>query len=159
MKFSQAVEIVLHHEGGYVYNDKDPGGETNFGISKRAYPLLDIKNLTKKEAVDIYKLHYWDAVKADILPAKLRLIVFDCAVNQGVSRAVRFLQSCVNVDVDGVLGDETLLEVTRFEESWLLNLYAEKRHDHYVRLSTWKNFGAGWSKRLLDVALKSALYS
>lgn len=43
MKFDDAVEIVLKHEGGYVNDKKDPGGETNMGISKRAYPHIDIK--------------------------------------------------------------------------------------------------------------------
>ena len=159
MTFDKAVEIVLHHEGGYVYHERDPGGETNFGISKRAFPTLDIKNLTKQEAIEIYKLHYWDAVKADLLPARLRLIVFDCAVNQGVGRAIRFLQACVNVDIDGKLGEETLREVNRFESAWLLNMYADRRLEHYIRLSTWNTFGGGWAKRLLDVSLKSALYS
>lgn len=159
MNFSQAVDIVLHHEGGYVYDERDPGGETNFGISKRAFPNIDIKNLTKEEAKNIYRLHYWNAVKADLLPPKLRLIVFDCAVNQGVSRAIRLLQACLNVDIDGKIGENTIAESFRYEEKWLLNMYADKRHEQYTRLSNWKVFGAGWSKRLLDVALKSALYS
>ena len=33
-KFNQFIERVLSHEGGYVNHPKDPGGETNWGITK-----------------------------------------------------------------------------------------------------------------------------
>ena len=46
--FNDIIEVVLHHEGGYVNDPKDPGGETNFGIAKRSHPDVDIKNLTKE---------------------------------------------------------------------------------------------------------------
>ena len=51
--FDEIIDVVLHHEGGYVNDPKDPGGETNYGISKRAYPDVDIKNLTEDGAKDI----------------------------------------------------------------------------------------------------------
>ena len=50
MTFKDAVKIILKHEGGYVNDPVDPGGETNMGISKKAYPYLNIKELTKKDA-------------------------------------------------------------------------------------------------------------
>ena len=43
MKFTEAIGVILYHEGGYVNDKDDPGGETMMGISKRAYPNLDIK--------------------------------------------------------------------------------------------------------------------
>ena len=45
--YEEIIEQVLHHEGGYVNDPTDLGGETNFGITKRFYPDVDIKNLTK----------------------------------------------------------------------------------------------------------------
>jgi lysozyme family protein len=57
--FKLAVENVLLHEGGYVNNPADPGGESNFGISKHSYPTLDIKNLTREDAINIYYANYW----------------------------------------------------------------------------------------------------
>ena len=48
--FDQVIDRVLAHEGGYVNDPDDPGGETKYGISKKAYPKIDIKNLTKEEA-------------------------------------------------------------------------------------------------------------
>ena len=59
-KFDEIIEVVLEHEGGYVNDPKDPGGETNFGIAKRSHPDVDIKNLTKESAKEIYKEVYWD---------------------------------------------------------------------------------------------------
>ena len=64
-KFDEIIEVVLEHEGGYVNDPKDPGGETNFGIAKRSNPDVDIKNLTKAEASLIYKTKYWDKNKVD----------------------------------------------------------------------------------------------
>ena len=48
--FNNIIEVVLKHEGGYVNDPKDLGGETKYGITKRFYPDVDIKNLTKEKA-------------------------------------------------------------------------------------------------------------
>jgi lysozyme family protein len=58
-EFLTAVERVLADEGGYVCNPSDPGGETNFGITKRSYPDLDIKGLTREDAIAIYWRDWW----------------------------------------------------------------------------------------------------
>ena len=55
ISFDEIIDITLHHEGGYVHDPKDLGGETNYGIAKRFYPEVDIKNLTKDEAKDMNK--------------------------------------------------------------------------------------------------------
>ena len=57
--FDSAIDNVLHYEGGYVNDPLDPGGETKFGISKRSYPNLDIKNLSRNKAIEIYYKDYW----------------------------------------------------------------------------------------------------
>lgn len=85
--FLPAFQIVVGLEGGYVNDPKDPGGETKWGISKRAYPTLDIKNLTLEQAQQIYLTDYWDRCGCDLMPWDRALCVFDCAVNQGVSAA------------------------------------------------------------------------
>ena len=64
--FDEIIELTLKHEGGYVHDPKDLGGETNFGIAKRFYLDVDIKNLTK-EGKEIYKKDYWDRNKVDQL--------------------------------------------------------------------------------------------
>ena len=63
--FSEVIEDTLSHEGGYVFDPDDLGGETNWGISKRQYPDLDIKSLTREDAIDIYYKDYWLKGKVD----------------------------------------------------------------------------------------------
>lgn len=156
MKFEQAIEILLKHEGGYVNHPKDPGGETNFGIAKRFYPDLNIRTLTKEDAVEIYRRDFWEKCKIELLPPALRLIVFDCAVNQGPGVAVGLLQAAVGSKVDGVLGPETLTKLQGLNVTKVLEKYAALRLERYQRNPKFAYFGDGWTKRLLDVALKSA---
>ena len=90
--FKEIIEKVLHHEGGYVNDPKDLGGETKYGITKRFYPDVDIKNLTIEQAVEIYKKDYWDKNKVESLPQNLWHIYFDMCVNMGKRTAVKVLQ-------------------------------------------------------------------
>ena len=64
--FDEIIEVTLHHEGGYVHDPKDLGGETNYGIAKRFYPDVDIKNLTEEGAKEIYKKDYWEIGRAHV---------------------------------------------------------------------------------------------
>jgi len=79
--FNLAVDFVLKHEGGYSNDPNDPGGETNFGISKRYHPDVDVKNLTVEGAEQIYKAQYWDAYHCDDLPFPIDIIAMDTVVN------------------------------------------------------------------------------
>ena len=94
--FDRAMEFILKHEGGYVNNPLDPGGETKYGISKRAYPALNIRDLTEGGAKEIYKIDYWEKAGCHRLSWPLSLIVMDTAVNMGVYRALRFLKETDN---------------------------------------------------------------
>lgn len=82
--FAAAVARVLATEGGFVDNPSDRGGATNFGISSRAHPDVDVRNLTREQAIAIYRREYWDAIGAERLPARMQGAAFDAAVNQGV---------------------------------------------------------------------------
>lgn len=155
MRFDEAVEIIFYHEDGYVNHPNDPGGETNFGISKRSFPNLDIFNLTKIEAKKIYKSQYWEPLSLDVAPAQVRLVLFDCAVNQGVNRAIRILQASLAVTVDGKMGAQTHTALCNADPNRLMHTIIMKRHFYYASLPTWKDFGAGWSKRLLEITLAS----
>ena len=81
--FQIAVNLVLNHEGGYVNNPSDPGGETNFGIAKRWHPDLDIRNLTKDQASVIYQQQYWTAAMEQEPDQRMGNALLDTAVNQG----------------------------------------------------------------------------
>lgn len=83
----RGLKFVLDREGGYVNDPDDPGGETNFGISKRSYPDMDIKGLTAEKAGEIYRRDFWDACNCSMLADGLDVAVFDTAVNMGVGAA------------------------------------------------------------------------
>ncbi len=91
LTFGIDMTFIFKWEGGYVNDVDDPGGETNFGISKHSYPNVDIKNLTKQAAQAIYQRDYWNAIGGDTLDPSLACAALDCAVNMGVSRAKQFL--------------------------------------------------------------------
>ena len=85
--FERALEFVLRWEGGYSNDPRDPGGETNFGISKRAYPRENIHDMTRKRAAELYKRDYWEPAGCEALPYPAALAVFDTAVNCGTVSA------------------------------------------------------------------------
>ncbi len=89
--FPLAFQLLMQFEGGYSFDKDDPGGETNFGISKRAYPKLDIKNMTEDQAKEIYEKDYWNTLSCNDLSSPLDTIAFDTSVNCGVSVAKKFL--------------------------------------------------------------------
>lgn len=148
--FEQCFDKLMGHEGGYVNNPKDPGGETNWGISKRSYPQIDIKNLSREGAKAIYKTDYWDRAQCDRLPPTLAYLLFDCAVNSGIGQAVRFLQRAVGVADDGQIGPLTLAAVQRLDQESLCAKFLGQRLDFMTRLSTWDVFGKGWARRMAD---------
>lgn len=148
--FDQCFDKLIAHEGGYVNHASDPGGETNFGISKRSYPQVDIKNLTRDAAKQIYKRDYWDRAQCDKLPPTLAYLLFDAAVNSGIGQAIRFLQRAVGVADDGVLGPLTLSIIQRLDAESICARFIGQRLDFMTRLSTFDHFGKGWSRRLAD---------
>lgn len=147
----QVIRMVLKHEGGYVNHPDDPGGETKYGISKRAYPDLDIVSITEMQAVDIYIRDYWLKIKGDQLPSGVDCVVMDTAVNSGISRASKWLQRMVNATPDGVIGPMTVAAVRDVYEQdpkQLINEYMDYRLGFLKKLRTWDTFGRGWSRRV-----------
>lgn len=133
--FKAALKFTLKWEGGYVNDPKDPGGETKWGISKRAYPNLDIANLTPQQAADIYARDYWDASGCDLFTYPTNVVVFDSAVNCGVLRVRKWVQ-----DLPTPTSPTDLLA---------------RRRQHYVDICN-KNtnlirFAKGWWARLADL--------
>jgi len=132
MDFEKAMTFVAKWEGGYVNNPSDPGGETNFGISKKAYPSVDIKTLTKEQAAAIYKRDYWNTMGCNILRWPMNLVVFDTAVNIGCAKAAELR--------------------TRAGDNW--REYLGLRIGHYVRLAakpSMRQFLLGWLNRVMDL--------
>lgn len=157
MTFEDAVEILLKHEGGYVNHPRDPGGETNFGISKRSYPALNIAALTREGAIEIYRRDFWELLRIGELPDILRLTFFDSAVNQGPFGAVGMLQAVVGERVDGVMGPITLRRANELDPVAVARKFNTFRFNRYVQSKGFPNFGTGWLKRLVDVAYMTAV--
>ena len=148
MTFDQAFAKLIDHEGGYVNDPRDPGGETKFGISKRAYPDVDIANLTLEQAKAIYLRDYWTRAQCDTLPPVVAFQVFDTAVNSGIGQAIRFLQRAVGVADDGVVGALTMAAVRRLDAESLAARFNGQRLEFMTKLSTWDTFGRGWARRI-----------
>jgi lysozyme family protein len=162
--FDQAFEVVVGHEGGFDATQADPGNWTSgvvgvgrlagtkYGVSAAAYPDVAIADLTLDGARAIFRRDYWDPVRGDDLPPSLALLVFDCAVNNGVSTAARWLQSAVGSDTDGAIGPLTLRAVAAATQSGgvapLCAHFHAKRIFFMACLPSWRVFGRGWSERL-----------
>ena len=156
--FEKCLEIILHHEGGYVNHPKDPGGETNLGVTKRVYQehggTKDMKDLLVEDVAPIYKKGYWDKMKCDDIPSGLDLCLFDFGVNAGPGRAAKFLQQMIGTTVDGGIGPNTLAKLEEYirenGEHEAVNKYQEMRQKYYENLSTFATFGRGWTRRVQE---------
>lgn len=146
-EFDLAFERLIGHEGGYVNDPQDPGGETNWGISKRSYPDLDIAALTREDARGIYRRDFWEAMKMDEVDGAIAFQVFDAAVNHGIQTAVRMLQRAVGVADDGWVGPRTVTAVNSMSAPDVISLFIAERLDFWTKLSTWDRFGRGWVRR------------
>lgn len=148
MNFDVAFDRLLGHEGGYVNDPNDPGGETKWGISKRSYPDLDIKNLTREEAKVIYRRDFWDRIHAEELHSAVAFQAFDTAINSGIGTSVRLLQRALGVADDGYWGPITRTAVRTVPLCDLLLRFNAYRLDYMTRLSNWPNYGKGWARRI-----------
>lgn len=152
--FEQAFAFLMAHEGEYVNDPNDPGGETKYGISKRQYPELDIKHLTIKKAREIYLRDFWQVMGgAMIREQEIANQIFDFAVHTGIQRAVKYAQSVVGVAVDGFMGPITLAAINGMLPEMFLNYYRLARIHYYYRLSrltSYRRYLYGWIKRVFD---------
>jgi len=148
MNFDEAFERLIGHEGGYVNDPADPGGETKFGVSRRAYPLENIKGMTLERAKVLYLRDYWGPAGCDAVPDAIKFDLFDMAVNSGVVPAVRALQRAVGATPDGILGPKTLQAINSMPAPRLVARLNGYRLDLMTDLKTWPVFGRGWAKRV-----------
>lgn len=151
MNFDECFAALVSpdREGDYANDPRDPGGETKYGISKRSYPHLDIKNLTLSDAKEIYRRDVWERAQCSKLPPGLAFNLFDGAVNSGVEQSVRWLQRAVGVADDGHVGPLTLAQVNLEKDpSAILARFNGHRLEFMTKLSKWDVFGRGWARRI-----------
>lgn len=157
--FNLAFDRLIGHEGGYVNNPRDPGGETNWGISKRSYPNLNIRKLTRDDSKQIYYRDFWSQIHGDRLPDGVAYQLFDFAVNSGIGTAIRYYQRALDVADDGMFGPRSVAASMKMSESDQIMRINALRLDFMRRLSTWPNFGRGWSGRISQNLLYGAMDS
>jgi len=155
--FIREVEKVLEHEGGYSKDPDDAGGETKFGISKRAFPDTNILDLTKADAIKIYWEFYWKKFKIEMLPEHLQGITFDMVVNKG-GRGIKILQKAANdknikdklITVDGRIGRMTAEACQKLE----IDRVVAYNVLHYSKIVQKKpsqmKFWYGWFRRAVS---------
>jgi len=156
--YDKCLETILHHEGGYVNHPKDPGGETNLGVTKRVYEewggTKDMKDLLVEDVAPIYRKNYWDRMKCDDIPAGLDLCVFDFGVNAGTGRSAKYLQRMIGTVADGGIGPNTLKALATYVDSegveTAIKNFQEARQSYYEQLSTFETFGRGRTRRVTE---------
>ena len=149
--FAAAFNHLLRWEGGYVNDPDDLGGETKYGITKRRYPRLDIRNLTIEEARAIYRRDFFDALKLGLLPERLQYIMFDGCVNQGPAWTIRALQRRAGVRQDGKIGPITARASREVLPVSLLAI-REERYRYIAGFRNNAKFLRGWLNRLDSTA-------
>ncbi len=152
--FERAVSFILAQEGGYVNDPSDSGGETNFGISKKSYPTLDIANLKQSDAIQIYRTDFWNICRCDEFPPRIAFALFDTAINMGIKTSIRMLQVAANAEPDGVPGPLTI-KACHMNSDAILTRFLAQRAVRYANLikENEKNgkFLYGWMVRLIKV--------
>lgn len=161
-----SLKLMFGHEGGYTDNRADSGNwingrlvGTKYGITgktlaaHRGVPVLnadDVKSLTLKEAEAIYRRSYWVQSGGDLLPHGLDYAAFDFGVNSGPARAVKTLQGVIGAGQDGIVGGQTLDRIASYPGGTvkLIRDYCDARMAFLRRLSSWSDFGRGWTIRV-----------
>ena len=140
--FKTALQFVLKWEGGYVNNNNDKGGATNYGITQNTYnnwlsaqglPYKDVQYITKEEVEKIYYKNYWLKADCDKMSAKFALLAFDTAVNMGVSRVKQFMKAAQ----------------WKFPEKFIQA--REEKYREFAQYGNQKIFLQGWLNRLQDL--------
>lgn len=150
--FDHAIAFTLDHEGGRTTDPSDPGGETWYGLSRRAHPSLAPWPPTRPQAIAQYEREYWTGSRIAELPSPISVAAFDTAVNIGTRRTVSMLQQALRVFDDGGLGPRTTAEAAVADPVWLLGELLARRLRYYASLNSAEDrYELGWARRVLDL--------
>lgn len=167
-RFEEALKTILAHEGGFVDHPDDRGGATKQGITQRVYdsfrmtaakPTRSVRDIEGSEVAEIYRNQYWRAVRADELPGKIALVMFDAAVNHGPRKAIMLLQRALGVKDDGVFGPATMDALQHalgtLTESSIAGMCVAEREDLYDAIiannPSQSVFARGWMNRIASL--------
>ena len=162
--YEKALQFVLEREGGFCNVPADHGGATNKGITQTVYnqyrrdkgeTLQSVEYITDQEVSDIYSTKYWLPAHCDALIDALSVIHFDSSVNNGVGQASKFLQRCLGVQDDGIIGPATLAKLATTNQALLEPIYILQRQKFYELIVQEKpdqeQFLKGWLNRLEEL--------
>jgi len=157
--YETAIRYVLLHEGGYTNHPSDPGGPTNWGITlhdarlywKRDANAADVRAMPLEAAKQIYRTHYWNALRCDELPAGVDYALFDYGVNSGVSRARKVLSRIVTARMSGSDVADVVAAAGQIAADRLIRDLCAERRAFLRGLKTWPVFGRGWGRRVTEV--------
>jgi hypothetical protein len=141
-------EYAIPNEGGYINDIKDPGGETNMGVSKRYHPNEDIKNLTRERANALLYKEIWNWNGINQLPPEIKGFVFDYGIRTSPQNAIETTHRALGINpVGNIIGNTTLglLQNTKYED--FLHKYQELVKEQDKNRSGYQYFGTGWDKR------------
>ena len=163
--FEKSLEMLLHHEGGFVNHPKDPGGVTNLGVTKAVYEkwvgrevsIEEMKDLTHEDVAPIYKKNYWDKLRGDDLPSGLDFAAFDWGVNSGTGRPAKVIQRYIGSAQDGAIGPKTLALVKGQNTEYMIEEFGKIRQEFYESLKTFDTFGKGWTRRNKETTEKALI--
>jgi len=172
------LDIILKHEGGFVNDPLDRGGATNFGITQKTYSgwmgrqatVAEVRSMDIETAKEIYKSNYYYAPRINAFAERVQPLVFDCAVNHGPRRAIKFVQAVCNLAgfnvgrVDGTNGPRTqaaAAEAYKSMGNYFINAIVDERIDFYHRIVarnlTQQRFLTGWLKRAESFRVKTGV--
>lgn len=153
--FYKIIERTLSHEGGYLSPEAarrqgDPGGETQWGISKRSYPTVNIRALTRDQAIEIYRKDFWNVIHGEELHPAFAFQALDAAINSGIGNAVRWTQRAAGMADDGHFGPATKAAVLATSPSDMVLLFNAERLEFMTKLTNWPINSKGWARRICN---------
>lgn len=163
-RFDEIFQRVIGHEGGYSHDPRDPGGETNYGITWKTLelaigrgivPSVKVRQLELDQAKAIYRALYWAEIRGDELPPPIDEFAFDFAVNSGIGRASTALQAAAGALQDGRIGPRTLEAVRTKKPIEIVRLMFVERAMSFALSPNERTFGRGWFARLFDVTAQA----
>lgn len=171
--FEKAYKMMIVHEGGYVNDPEDSGGETYIGIAREKQPewigwtiidlmkkhpdfpaSLDRKMDLQAEIERFYKVIFWDKVGGDqINDQDIANSIFDFAVNAGVSTSVGLAQRVTGSSCDGVIGSKTIQAINDFEPDHFIAAFTVEKCRKYLAIcrkrTDSRKYFLGWIDRAI----------
>ena len=164
------IGAVLLAEAGYVNHPSDPGGETNYGITKQVAVANGyygpMKSMPKDFAWSVYYDQYLGKPGYDkLLPHSVAVVeeLVDTGVNTGISRSSTWFQKALNalnrggkdyptIAVDGKVGKQAISAYASLEKKrgrvkaceMVIKLVDAQQAMHYMSLTKLSDFTPGW---------------